>query len=225
MIQPAGVALVVTAQSFNPSIFSQVWLVREVGINEKCFAGTTVVTPQAAQHELSNMQMLVIPARLQVTVKPGDDDAALSAAKLVTKIVEKLPHTPYQAVGMNFDYLLTFASTEEFIAKDRALFLTQTTPLKGFFDLPDARYGGYFSRNLGDVRLKLDIKPRGPSGEVGVGEHLMLNFNFHLALSNGTDRPSWERVAETLGRWAEFRDLTKQLLKDIENPVSEEQNA
>lgn len=225
MIQPAGAALVVTAQSFNPSIFSQVWLVREVGVDEKCFTGTTVVSPQAAQHELGNMQILVIPARLQVTVKPGDDDAASAAAELVTKVVEKLPHTPFQAVGMNFDYLLMFASTEEFVAKDRALFLTQTTPLKGFFDQPDARYGGYYSRNVGDVRLKLDIKPRDPSGEVGIGEHLMLNFNFHLALSNGADRPSWQRVADTLGRWAEFRDLTKQLLADIESSVPEEQNA
>jgi hypothetical protein len=213
MIEPVGSTLVVTANAFNPSIFTQLWLSKQGLVADGEFSGTSVTTEAAAQHDLANMQLLVVPPRLQVTLKPGDDASAEAGRGLVAGIVGLLPHTPFQALGMNLEFLVTL-STDDFPGTNRAMFLVQPSPFADAFSGNDARFGGYFSRSIGEIRMKLDIKPVTTAGEVGgSGDKLRCAFNFHLDLKNG-DRA--EPITRALSQWGDFRKQARELLEDVE---------
>jgi hypothetical protein len=212
MIEPTGAVLVVTAKSFNPSIFTQLWLSKEDLVADKDFVGASLATEAVAQHDLANMQLLVVPSRLQVTLKPGDEASSEAGKTLVDGIVKKLPHTPFQALGMNLDYLVTF-DAQSFAQVNRAMFLAQSGPfVKAFVD-GNSLFGGYFSRNINGIRMKVDIKPISTGGEVGVGDKLRCVFNYHVDLKQ-EDNVSVIHTA--LAKWSDMTARAVSLLEVAE---------
>jgi hypothetical protein len=126
-------------------------------------------------------------------------------------IVDKLPHTPFTALGFNFDYFLTTedSSVEKYT---RSLFLKPNSPLSSQFDEDNAKFGGYFSKDVSGFRLKLDIKPISIKSKDKTMDKIQLAFNFHLDLV-GNDKA--KTILKYLAKWDSMVSITKDIVKLI----------
>jgi hypothetical protein len=217
-MKPLPGTMVVLARAFNPSIFSQEWLLKNELV-EGGFGETSVTTPVASQHAVGNLGILVIPDRLQVTYPPGDDGALAKAQTLVCGVAQRLPHTPIHAIGVNFNYIIEIQQ-ERFHLALRRMFLCPGSPFAPHFKGEDALFGGYFSTDFMKTRLKLDVKPVEPSKGTTASCHLRLNFNFHRDLDETDRDKAVQELRETVDGWREYRDLSDRIVSDIESAVS-----
>jgi len=194
--------VVVVANQFNPSVFSQLWLTKhglateeEVGGEDCAFTNVfaQVITPRFA--------LVVAPNLLQLMVRPGVEDQQKLVEEKIGKVVELLPHTPFSAVGLNFRY---HAKPEkaDVHSLTRGLFFVEHSPLHRAFDMPDAMFGGYLSKNVLGCRLRLDVKPVFAPLEEGSPPEdlLLLGFNFHHDLSQTT---GGDAIRTAVAKWNE----------------------
>lgn len=216
MIKALGASLVATADAFNPSIFTQLWLVEEVGLDKSAFLPPSVTATELAHHRLRDMELLVVPPRLQVTFSPEDDDVARKALDLLRKSAKALPHTPFRALGMNFDYALHMPEGGAFDAFDRRVFSAPGTPLFERFAAPNARYGGYYSMDVEDARLKLNVRPVAQAKEIETEEALHFNFNYHMASLGDAVSDRADSIARACERWFDHRATALDVLGDVE---------
>ena len=121
-VENAFAGIVVTAQTFNPSIFSETWLTQNGIIPADAFVGLKLVSSEVAQFQTLSVQVLVIPPKMQITFAIHEDAAdTMFPRKVATQTVELLPHTPYQSLGLNFDFFVSQPASEEFGPYNRAL--------------------------------------------------------------------------------------------------------
>ena len=215
--------VVVVAKSFNPSIFSQPWLVRNGVVGEEEFLPGCVFVEGLSQVMTRSFDMLVVPDRLQFSPKAephGEGDAAPAVAvpegELITdkvgKIIRTLPHTPYIAVGINFVWQEPPQGNEGISELSRRLFGNPHSAIHREFAAVDARFGTYMSKDIsGGMRLKFDIKPAivaVPTG--GTEDRLVLVVNFHKEIAEG-DRV--QQVVDTVGRWNECKQQATALVE------------
>lgn len=158
--------------------------------------------------------LFVLPNQLQFT--PGEqvqDQQGLIQEK-VGRIVERLPHTPYTAVGLNFVWHVRDdeAGIEQL---SRELFFKTDSELCRCFDAPDAKFGMYLSRDLFGCRLKLDIKPIVVNGsDQPEMQRLQFAFNFHKDLADSGEPV--RQIQEMLGRWDEIAAESRRIVKSLE---------
>ena len=197
-MEPRRVAdnVVVVARSFNPTILSQVWFVRHGIIEENEFAQTCVFSPFVVDARTKAFQLLVTPDRLQLTFRPDADRAATIRAVL-QRIVQLLPHTPYVAVGFNVQYEIVPEATT-YAAKLRKAMLVPEGPLAEHFREPDARFGSHLAKQVGEMRMTMEVKPARRNEQAGAPEVVSLAFNFHRDL-NSDDKATV--LVAALGSW------------------------
>ena len=210
LVENAFSSIVLTAQSFNPSVFTETWLSESKVLPSDKLTGVRVYSPQVAQFQTSEVQVLVVPPKMQITfpiLVPGEGPEL--ACSIAVRTVELLPHTPYQALGMNFDYFVPPPEGQDFNVYDRALFGDGGSKLLREFSAPDARFGRYFSRDYGEARLKLDVKPvkAGPQNK----DLLQFSFNFHYALPEVHLEERSRNLSRMIGTWGQLRDYSQQL--------------
>jgi hypothetical protein len=202
-----GSSVVVVAQNFNPSVTSQLWLVRNGVVPEGEFLPGCIFTDVLVQVRTRRFSLLFTPEQFQFVPTPGEDDIHALMQETIGRVIETLPHTPYRALGLNFTWHL-FHEGGDIAALSRQLFFVPERPLFRDFDVPDASFGSYLSRNLLGFRLKLDVKPVAvtPPGN-GPEQRLQLLYNFHV------DLPEGERVVaslqEHLRRWGEAAETAR----------------
>ena len=203
---------VVVARQFNPTIFSQLWLLRNEFATEDDFQGESIFTPGFVQVRAEGYVLLVLPEQLQFSPLPMDGRHGEVVSDKVGKIVQRLPETPYVAVGLNFNWQVDIEDADEFVAFSRALFF-RTNPLYAQFDQADARFGGYLSKEMFGGRLKLDMKPVpvGPPSERV--ERLLFAFNIHKDV--GRDN-SVQEIQQMVGRWNDALDQTSEIVASLE---------
>lgn len=204
---------VIVAHSFNPTIADQFWLadnriVLKEEFRKKQFADALVEVATDEFH------FLLVPERCQFTPRPGSECASGLIVERLGRLVDALPHTPFQAVGINFTWFVRFSEcTLGQYSKMR--FGRQDSPTYLHFDTPDARYGGYFSKDLNNCRLKLDVKPLHVAFEEKPTEVMQFAFNLHRDL--GPDASGIERtedVKRVLGMWDSTRAAAQEILDD-----------
>ena len=118
---PAGAAVVIGAQQFNPSVVSQLWLVRHGLLADGDFLPGCFFTDVFVQVRSPRFHLLVVPEQLQfVPTVPPAEEQALIVEKIGT-IVKFLPHTPFKALGLNFAWHLV-PRDANFVAFTRTLF-------------------------------------------------------------------------------------------------------
>jgi len=200
-IQKENEDIVIVAKSFNPTIFSQLWLVRENIVSEAAFAGEHLFSPIMVNFSTNDFQMLIVPDRLQLTFSENATDKPEIIRQVPEAIVKKLSHTPFVAVGFNFRLVFTPNNKEKYVELAKYFIVADANPISDFFDSSDARFGFYYSKDFMNMRLKLDIKPTSRIDQAGVkNELLSLNFNFHKDLDS---EDKGAQLLSVLGAWTE----------------------
>lgn len=205
---------VVVAHHFNPSITSQIWLVDNGILLREEFESGSVFTDMFAQAQTRRFHLLIVPDKCQITLAPEVGTQPELIVERIVKLVRTLPHTPYRAAGMNFVW--HFVPDRQNGAIDalcRRLFYVSESPLHGFFDVENARFGGYLSKDSLGCRLNLDIKPiLADAPKIGEPTLLEFAFNYHVDVA-GHDDPVAE-IEHVFMRWNEAREESCRVVQD-----------
>lgn len=204
--------VVVTANQFNPSIVNQVWLLKNGIVSEDDFESAAIFAEGVSQIQTKLFQLLVVPQMLQFVIKPGLAEKEESRiAQKVGSIVNALPHTPYVAIGLNFVWHLKEES-EGMRELTRRLFFKPGRPPFSLFDVPDARFGAYLSKDFDKLRLKLDIKPIVvKEADKAEEDRLIFTFNFNKDL---TPENAVSAIGESLLLWDAAKIEAKKIVSD-----------
>ncbi len=203
--------VVVLANQFNLSIMNQHWLIKNCIITQDDLQDGYTFTPVFALAKTKFFQLTLVPERLQIDLNPKTEKKIELIKSKIGTIVDKLPHTPFTALGFNFDYFLTTedSSVEKYT---RSLFFKPDSPLSSQFDEDNAKFGGYFSKDVSGFRLKLDIKPISIKSKDKIMDKIQLAFNFHLDLV-GNDKS--KTILKYLAKWDSMANITKDIVKLI----------
>jgi hypothetical protein len=212
-LQLVDANVVVVARQFNPTIFSQLWLVRNGIATEEDFQGESVFTPAFVQVRARRYALLVLAEQVQFAPSPPAVREGELVLDKVGRIVRLLPETPYVAVGLNFTWQLDIGEPDQFVPFSRALFF-RGNPLFHQFDEVNGRFGGYLSREMFGARLKLDVKPIRVGPPEDPLERLLFAFNFHKDV--GRDDPVQD-IQEMLGRWNDALEESSAIVASLEN--------
>lgn len=181
----AGHNIVIVARNFNPTIFSQLWLVSQAIFSEKEVEGNYIFTPIAVNLNTPDFAFLAVPDRIQLSFPNDQVNFKALRDRIFVSIVKKLPHTPYQAIGFNFSWLLFPKDPEDFEEISRKIFVSSSNPISKYFTSKGSRFGAYISKDVPMGRLRLEIKPTLAASPSGQKEGLHLAFNFTLELKEG----------------------------------------
>jgi hypothetical protein len=207
-----GSNLVVAAHHFNPSVFSQFWLVRNGIATEAQFRPGCLFSDQAVNVESEEFALLVVPPQLQFVPKVAPEHQGDLVTTKVGAIVHTLPHTPYTAIGLNFFWHIS-SEDGNVRALTRSLFFVPGRPLCQLFDTDDARFGAYFSRDTLGCRLKLDIKPVTIHTPEESREVVQFAFNYHLDLPR-EGNTTIDIIERQLRAWDEARGHAKKVVDE-----------
>jgi len=205
-----GQNVVVAAHHFNPTIFSQLWLVRNGLITEDSFRAGCAFTEAFSNSVSDEFSLLVVPPQLQFTPSVLPEAEPRLILEKVGAIVRALPHTPYHAIGLNFTWHV-LPSEGSVATLSRRLFNLETKPLFREFSAADAQFGTYLSKDIFGTRLKLDIKPITVDlPELG-GQQPRLHFGFNFHRDVRTDDPV-TCIEEVLRNWQNAKTEAARLL-------------
>ena len=202
-------AIVIVARQFNPSIVRSDWLIRNGILGEEDFMPGCVFTDMLVQVRSRMFDLLVAPEQCQLTPLVEPDEQQQLISEKVGTIIRTLPHTPYTALGLNFDWRLSPEKTTVGTLS-RHLFFVPESPLHKELDSEDARFGGYVSKDVLGFRMKLNVKPI-QDLEDEERQWLQFGFNFHLDLPSGQE----DRIAtieSALTRWHAARAESERIL-------------
>jgi hypothetical protein len=214
-INRSAASIVLAAHHFNPSIASQVWLLRNEVFGESDLQKGCVFTDAFVNVNTKQFNLLISPEQVQVALRNQTADAS-AAVNAISRISSSLPHTPFTGVGLNFLWHV-LPETEAVDDTSRALFFDKDSPLDKEFDTPDARFGKYLSKAWEDSRLKLDIKPltvglKEPAG--ARAEIVQFGFNFHRDLQSTEEISEKAKLIEThLSLWERANEESRRIVE------------
>jgi hypothetical protein len=208
MIRCSQITVVFLANSFNLPIFQQVWLLNNDIVTQDEFdSGTNFFTPAAVSVQTSEFELLITQDRVQLVINSNFDNSSALIFRVMGGIVKKLPHTPYKAVGLNYNYIIEPSTPDGFVAKCKSIFVCSDNPLAECFASDDSRFGIYLSTDMFDARLRLDLKPINLNHNNN--DALRLSFN---ANSNASDI---ESINNLLDRNEEIKMHTQDIAEKL----------
>jgi hypothetical protein len=212
LIEEAKAGIVLTAKMFNPSIFNETWLVEHKIVAAEKMEGPRIFTEMMVQFQTNEAQVLIIRDRMQVTFPLNNAEGGYETSlNIVKNTVKLLPETPYQALGLNFDYFVSSPPQKNFNDYNRSLLGTGDYCLAKEFSSDDAKFGRYFSKDHGDARLKLNILPiQLPPDKKDM---LQFFFNFHHDLEGIDPKNRAVKLGELLGTWNSLYEYSNKLVE------------
>ncbi|MEK7397730.1 MAG: hypothetical protein AAB116_12435 [Candidatus Poribacteria bacterium] len=204
--------VVIVAKNLNPSLFSQLWLVKQGIVGEEDFAPNCVFSPFITQIFTDDFQLFVAPEQMQFTLKEKSKDNSELAKEKVGIIIKSIPHTPFKAIGTNFHWKVIPDQSIDFVDFMNNLFVKKGVPIYDQFSENDARFGAYLSKDIFGSRLRLDIKPVRPVGKENLekkDESLQLAFNYNLDLSDNSDMV--DIMLKFLEQWNRMKNYSEDL--------------
>ncbi|HQM80503.1 MAG TPA: hypothetical protein PLX02_02670 [Syntrophorhabdaceae bacterium] len=201
--------IVVVAQNLNPSIFNQLWLVKQNIFAEEEIKTGSFFTPAAVNIMATDFDLLIVPERMQLTFHVHMNQSNI-AKRIIGAIVVALPHTPYKALGFNFGWMSLPLDEKMFPNHLREIFVSPKNPLSTFFQEEDSRFGIYMSKNIDMMRLRLDIKPVTIFGEERK-EALQFTLNFHKDLTED----SVNKILASLENWSSAWEISNSIVQKV----------
>lgn len=212
LIENVSSGIILTARSFNPSIFTETWLARNEIIAPDSLEGVRIFSSQVVQFQTKEVQVLVVPTRVQILFSIKEITGEFEVPrKIAVRIVELLPQTPYQSLGLNFDFFVSSSDEKDFSADNRKLLGTGKCQLLQEFSATDARFGRYFSKGYNNARLRLDIKPIKVDSTKKEMLKFSFNFNHDIAEIDFSERVT--KVVELIETWGALRDYSARLVE------------
>lgn len=196
--------VVILARQFNPSVITQLWLSRQGILDENgTYKPESILTTNLVQITTDEFVLVVTPDQLQfVPVVPVERQEAIIRDK-VGKLVRSLPHIPYRAVGLNFNWHLT--PPDGTVSEvTRELFARCQDGIYTHFRDKNSRFGAYLSKDYGHFRLKLDVKPINLETEGQKEDRVQFTFNFHYDISACENAET--DVCNRLDQWNDVRE-------------------
>lgn len=209
--------VVIAASNLNPSLFSQMWLVRQGIIDENDILLNQIFTQFVTQISIPDFSLFVVPEQLQFTLTEKSKDNSELIKNKVSDIIKKIPHTPYKAIGTNFHWLVAPDVSLDFAEFTRKLFAKQDAPLYDKFSESNAKFGAYLSKDIFGSRLRLNIKPVKSIGKKKLedaSELLELVFNYHLDLTIDED-DTIDRMLKFLGQWDDMKIYSEEIASTV----------
>lgn len=191
--------IVIMASAHNPSIVDPRWL-KDNGLvaeDPKHF----VHTPDFSMFDSELISLIVDRERLQITAKKTNRDQLKSLADMGIGYLDLLPHTPYQALGLNFVWH-TEADAGESIPKID-IKIGSVGDLSNILTDHKLNYGSIIYARRDPYLLRLRIEPQGES-------MLIYNFNYHHEIK-GIDI---EKVKNFLGNFTNLYEHSKTVVEN-----------
>ncbi len=211
-VKLVNASAVVVGHDVNLSIFRPPWLRDQKILSDEELAGDVLITPPMVRIPAPSFELLILPDRVQV--RPSDDPGKAQGdiLRVLGGIVSTLPHTPFTAIGLNFDYVMTPDEHTEFQSWNKQSFAAPFSVDVVGTAQEEARFGAYYSFDTLGMRLKADLKPvlktEQPEGGIlkssADPEAMVGKFNFHRDLKG---RPAVSEILEVLGRWGDAAAL------------------
>lgn len=203
--------LVIVANQFDLSTINSIWLLKKkiFSIDElqERFPLPIIVEARSA-----DFIFVLDPNRLQFWIMPECNTANELLATKIAQLIKELPPQPYVASGFNFTYHIV-SENRDFGELTRSLFCQPDSKLFNDFNTSDARFGGYFSKNIIGTRLRLEIKPIiFQQGNKTIGERLQFAFNFNMNISSEDKE---QCILDFLQKWDEAKNITYTIMDKI----------
>jgi len=222
-VKLAEQTVVVVANDVNISIFKPWWLIANGIVQEsEVISDNVVISPVAIHIPTVGFELGIFPNRIQMVFYPNSDNIQESINRIMGQIIQKLPHTPYTGIGLNYNYLLSLEKSNFYSWTKKNLSSDFTNSIT-IDDNSKPKYGSYLSFDFLDGRLKLDVKPVTGNDQISSvdsdwlqGKDLIrANFNFHYDIN--VQRNSIENMLNILKLWV--KNLAK--ADEIINKLSE----
>lgn len=207
---PLHANAVLLAHDLNVSVFSQLWLVRNEILDEADFGPATMFSHAAVAVQARTFHLTILPDRLQLL--PNDIGNGAVVNEVFGKILKLLPHTPFRALGFNFNFAFGPKDPAEFQQWNRQSFKPNVLNALPLDDGSNPLFGAYFSYDESGFRAKIDLKPC-PSSQFPAllqtgypkdSQVMIASFNFHRDLGNDDPAlialellPNWNQVFES----------------------------
>jgi hypothetical protein len=202
--------IVLAANKFNPSIFTPLWLVKNKIVDEETLETPCITTDAVSQIQTQEFFLNVFPEILQFSPRVAPEHESALVESKVWAMVSSLPQTPYTAIGVNF-FWHVLTGEEPITDFTRRMFYKKVNRLYEEFDVPDAQFGAYFSKDGPDgVRVKLDIKPIVIDLAGVKTAKVQFAFNFHKDLGGAA---SLEEIHGVLKMWSPAKEQSEGLIK------------
>lgn len=213
-----GLNAVLIASQFNPSIFTEHWLIKKGVFSEEEVIGDRLMTPVCSQFMTAALRMVVVPERLQLSALRSDSESfEIEAAKeKLRRVVQSLPETPYTALGFNFVWRCSASDPHKTPGVLRQVFSNPAGGLWGNTELDDevvggTLVGGYIGSRMRMVLLPEEIAPgSGPEPAGGKVPGFSADFNYHFSFIDDTDPV--EQVEAFLQAWSDCRAHSESII-------------
>lgn len=191
--------IVILASAFNPSIATKDWLNANAIHQEP---DNFINTPLVSVYELPNIQMLIDQSRLQITCREPENEALQQCTDIVRQYVEKLPHTPYTAIGFNYIWEV---SADINVNKSNIAYdgnTLQIPAIAGDFDL--YAVGAVVLARKDNYQIRAVVEP-----SLDTNKPIITTVNYHYELSNA------QMIADTTSQFIEHVADSERLVHKI----------
>ena len=174
----------------------------------------SIFVPGLTNLSTQECNLIITPNQFQFNVKSDDSTTSCKCiTERLMRIVEKVSGAGIQmkAIGLNFIWKI-FEENIGVPQFSKRLFYLPSSHLHQVFDVKDARFGTYVSKNFLQSRLKLDIKPVISDGTGEPNEFILAAFNFHRDLTVDNSEQLTVELLEQLKSWNLYYDESARLV-------------
>lgn len=194
---------IVLIGEFQPSKFDKYYFLKNYIFEESEISEESIFTSDFVHITTKKINLTIFNNQIVLNeIEPSVDD---SISLIMKKIIDT---ADFSGIGFGINlhwYLFTGNDTNEFARK---YFYNEKSELNSFFKGDNISYGAYYSKDFGNSRLKLDIKPATVVKIDSQFEQRIISFsfNFHTDLKN-----------------SDFKNNIYKSLSEINNYTSETQ--
>ena len=206
--------VVIVTQDVSTTMFNQYWFIHNGIFSPEEILADSIFVPGLTNLSTQECNLIITPNQFQFNVKSDDSTTSCKCiTERLMRIVEKVSGAGIQmkAIGLNFIWKI-FEENIGVPQFSKRLFYLPSSHLHQVFDVKDARFGTYVSKNFLQSRLKLDIKPVISDGTGEPNEFILAAFNFHRDLTVDNSKQLTVELLEQLKSWNLYYDESARLV-------------
>lgn len=191
---------------FKPSKFDKYFFLKNNIFEEGEIAETSIFSSEFSIIETQDFNLTVLSNQLIFTEKEPQLKDLMS--EIFSKIINSVDINA-SGFGINLHWFLFSEDKTNELSKK--YFYNETSTINDFFKGDNISYGCYLSKDFGNSRMKLDIKP---VTVTKIGTELeqrviVFNFNFHTDLKNKNCK---QEIIKSLSEIQKYTDETETIL-------------